>query len=290
MVSVIIPVYNREEMVRLAIESVLAQDYRDLECIVYDDGSTDSSFDVAGSVDDSRVRVFSGDNLGVSAARNRAIAKASGDYIALLDSDDVWLPEKLGIQLDYMRSNGFDICQTDETWMRQGKKVKKGKRNRKVEGWLFRQSLETCLISPSCTVFSRSFWERCGPFDERMPAYEDYDLWIRGCRHYPVGLVREDLTVRNGGRPDQLTSRVRYPDLYRMYAILKLLRESELSMEQREAALEELERKLGFYTGGCRKRGREQHAEQVASLVSEIVENPEICPETLLPDAGDGIE
>lgn len=281
-VSVIIPVYNREEMVLNAVTSVLSQDFKDLECIVLDDGSTDSSLQTVNSIQDSRLRVFSSENRGVSAARNMAISKAQGDYIALLDSDDVWLPQKLEVQLNYMCRNGYEISQTDETWMRQGKKVKKGRRNKKIEGWIFKESLETCLISPSCTVFSRKIWERCGPFDELMPAYEDFDLWIRICRNYPIGFIPEELTIRNGGRTDQLTSLVSYPDIYRMYAMLKLFRSSDVTFEQREMIKTELECKLGYYSGGCIKRGKESEVQKIGKLVQDILEDNGCEPEEIL--------
>lgn len=281
-VSVIIPVYNREEMIINAVSSVLDQNFSDLECIVFDDGSTDTSFEAVRSISDSRLKVFSGCNGGVSAARNRAIAKAEGDYIALLDSDDTWLPEKLLVQLEYMDKNGYKISQTDETWFRNGKKVKKGKRNRKIEGHIFDDSLQTCLISPSCTVFSREVWDKFGPFDELMPAYEDFDLWINICRYYPIGLINEELTVRNGGREDQLTSKVLFPDLYRIYALLKLFKKNDLSVSEFEAVNQEIDRKLGYFCGGCIKRGRDEYALKVSELVTKIKGNPESDPSSLL--------
>ncbi|WP_051295138.1 glycosyltransferase family 2 protein [Maridesulfovibrio bastinii] len=281
-VSVIIPVYNREEMVINAVSSVLDQSFSNLECIVFDDGSTDASREAVDSISDPRLKVFSGANGGVSSARNRAISKADGEYIALLDSDDTWLPDKLDIQLEYMAENGYEISQTDEAWFRNGKKVKKGKRNRKIEGRIFDNSLQTCLISPSCTVFSREIWDKFGPFDELMPAYEDFDFWINICRYYPIGLIDKELTVRNGGREDQLTSKVLFPDIYRIYALLKLLKKTDLSVSEFEAVSQEIERKLGYFCGGCFKRGRDEYALKVSELVTEIKENPESEPSELL--------
>lgn len=281
-VSVIIPVYNRANMIAEAVSSVLTQTYTDLECIVYDDGSTDGSYDAASSIVDERLKVLTGRNRGVSTARNRAVEESKGEFIAFLDSDDLWLPEKLSRQIEYMESGNYLISHTDEAWMRNGRRVKKGKRNRKIEGWIFKESLATCLISPSCTVISRKVWDECGCFDEKMPAYEDFDLWIRICMKYPVGLINDELTIRNGGREDQLTSRIGYPDLYRIYSMLKLLKYSGLPRVRRNEIEDEIERKLGYFCSGSLKRGKQQDADVVQKTVRQVMVDSLLDPLTVL--------
>ncbi|MGD9971906.1 MAG: glycosyltransferase family 2 protein, partial [Desulfatirhabdiaceae bacterium] len=115
-VSVIIPTFNRCEWVREAIDSVLAQTFQTVELIVVDDGSTDKTYDMLMTCGDS-IKVIRQSNRGVSAARNQGIVQSTGQYIALLDSDDLWLPRKIEIQVDFFLTNPEAlICQTDEIW------------------------------------------------------------------------------------------------------------------------------------------------------------------------------
>ncbi len=269
-VSVIIPTYNRAELICRAVDSVLGQTFVDFECLVIDDGSTDGTVEKLAKYDDSRIKPLWQENSGVSAARNFGIDESRGQFIALLDSDDEWVPEKLLKQIQFMEEGGFEISQTDEIWVRKGKRVNQCKKHEKPEGMFFERSLAMCMISPSCVIFSRKFWDEIGPFDEKLPACEDYDLWLRAGVKYPVGLLRERLTVKYGGRPDQLSNSVGCLDLYRIYAIVKLLNAEILSSEERVQALDELQRKAGFYIGGCRKRGRDDQAEKVERLIRAI--------------------
>ena len=223
-------------MVRDAVRSVLEQTWRDLELVVVDDGSTDKTPETLARFDDPRLTVVSTPNRGVSAARNTGIAQSRGQMIALLDSDDHWLPDKLEIQAAYMKEQGLDICQTEEIWIRRGKRVNPGKKHAKPEGRFFEKALEMCLVSPSCVMFTRKYWELEGPFDETMPACEDYDLWLRTLLRHPVGLVRKALTVKRGGRPDQLSMSVPNLDLYRIYAIIKVLEAGNPADKERDCS------------------------------------------------------
>ena len=275
-VSVILPTYNRAEFLAAALDSVFAQTCPDFEIIVMDDGSEDETPRLLASRSDPRLRVFRQQNRGVSAARNAAMQLARGRYLALLDSDDLWLPDKLARQVQYMMSGEWEISQTEEIWMRDGRQVKKTKRHAKPEGWFFEKSLEMCLISPSCVMFSRRCWEEAGPFDEEIPACEDYDLWLRVCLRFPVGLVAEPLTVKQGGRPDQLSNSVPFPDIYRIRALIKLLAEEGLTDSQRKAALAELERKGRIYCQGCEKRGRLDESQRFWNLICNALQGKNI--------------
>ncbi|MEN8780645.1 MAG: glycosyltransferase, partial [Desulfobacterales bacterium] len=198
-VSIIIPTYNRGWIVRDAIDSVLGQTDTDFELVVVDDGSTDRTPEILDSYGD-RLRVIRQANQGVSAARNRGIGDSSGPLIALLDSDDIWLPGKLSVQVDFFNKNPAAlICQTEEIWIRNGLRVNPGKRHRKPFGMIFEPSLELCLVSPSAVMVRRELFEKVGLFDENLPACEDYDLWLRvGCR-FPVHLIDKPLTIKRGG-------------------------------------------------------------------------------------------
>src|SRR5210317_1951921 len=115
LVSVIIPTYNRGWILAEAIDSVLAQDFKDYELIVVDDGSTDNTREILGRYGRDIV-VLAQSNQGVSAARNRGIAACTGKFVAFLDSDDLWLPQKLSRQVNFFNSNtDARINQTEET-------------------------------------------------------------------------------------------------------------------------------------------------------------------------------
>jgi glycosyltransferase involved in cell wall biosynthesis len=264
-VSVIIPTYNRGWVIKEAIDSVLAQDYKDFELIVVDDGSTDNTSDVLDSYGNV-IKVFSQKNKGVSAARNRGIAEASGKFIAFLDSDDLWLPQKLSVQIEFFNQTPDAlICQTEEVWIRNGLRVNPRKRHKKSSGMIFKPSLELCLVSPSAVMIQRSLFDRVGKFDETLPACEDYDLWLRTSCRFPVHLIDAPLIIKRGGHGDQLSSRSGL-DKFRIKAIEKIINSGLLSDDQRRAAVNILEKKCDIYAAGCRKRGRTEEAKYYESL------------------------
>ena len=148
---------------------------------------------------------------GVSAARNSGVTAARGEWLAFLDSDDLWLPDKLARQILLLEGQPeLLICQTDETWVRRGVRVNKPAAHRKVAGQIFLPSLGRCMISPSAVMLHRRLLEDHGGFDETLPAAEDYDLWLRLTWRYEVGLVDEPLVIKRGGHPDQLSAPVGY--------------------------------------------------------------------------------
>lgn len=276
LISIIMPTYNRESFLPKAVDSVLAQTYENWELILVDDGSIDGTHDLMAGYDDCRIKYHYQDNLGVSAARNKGIGISNGEVIALLDSDDEWLPEKLEMQWRYMSDKGYEICQTDEIWVRNGKRVNQPAKYAKPEGWFFEKSLNMCLISPSCTMFTRQVWERIGPFDTNMLSCEDYDMWLRACLLYPVGLVPKPLTIKHGGRDDQLSNCIPCPDMYRIQALIKILQSGQLAQEMKAVALKELEQKVVIYMQGCEKRGKREEAERVWNLFCNMREGKKV--------------
>lgn len=281
LVSIILPTYNRAEYISRALDSVFAQTYSSWELVIVDDGSTDETQTMLEEYTDHRIVLLSQMNQGVSAARNAGIARSSGSMIALLDSDDEWLPKKLERQLEYMDEHGYEICQTDEIWMRGGKRVNQPAKYTKPEGWFFEQSLNMCLISPSCTMFTRTVWEQIGPFDIELPSCEDYDMWLRACLIYPVGLLAERLTIKHGGRPDQLSNSVPCADLHRIRALIKILQSGKLDDQQHQLAVAELELKTSIYMQGAEKRGKSEEAERVWNLFCRVREGKEVPLKTL---------
>jgi glycosyltransferase involved in cell wall biosynthesis len=267
-VSVIIPTYNRAWCLREAVDSVLAQEFKDFDLIVVDDGSSDHTPRLLQEYGDS-IQVLRRRNRGVSAARNAGVCAARGDLIAFLDSDDAWLPGKLSRQVEFFKQHPeILICQTEEIWVKNGRRVNPGQRHRKRGGMIFEPSLDLCLVSPSAVMVRRGLFERVGLFDEGLPACEDYDLWLRVSCRYPVHLINTPLIVKRGGHADQL-SRAWGLDRFRIAAILKLLQGNRLALPQRRAALAVLKQKCRVYAGGCRKRGREAEAEHYEQLAHQ---------------------
>lgn len=267
-VSVILPTYNRAWIVADAIDSVLEQGFTDFELIVIDDGSTDDTPQLLSAYGN-RLRVIRQANRGVSAARNSGIRSATGELIALLDSDDVWLPGKISTQVNFFASHPqARICQTEEIWVRNGARVNPGKRHRKEGGMIFERSLALCLVSPSAVMMRRSLLEEVGLFDETLPACEDYDLWLRIAWKYPIQLVDQPLIIKHGGHADQL-SRMPELDKYRIQSISRLLERGCLSTSQQKAAADMLKTKCAIYAQGCQKRGRTAEARHYVTLAGK---------------------
>jgi glycosyltransferase involved in cell wall biosynthesis len=265
-VSVVVPTYNRAWCLAEALDSVLAQDVAGVELIVVDDGSTDDTPQLLAGYGE-RIRVLRQENRGVSAARNAGIAAARGGLVAFLDSDDLWLPGKLRAQVDFFAAHPEAlVCQTEELWVKDGRRVNPGRRHRKRGGMIFEPSLELCLVSPSAVMMRRELFERVGHFDEALPACEDYDLWLRVSLQHPIHLIATQLIVKRGGHADQL-SKGWGLDRYRIAAIMKLLNGDSLNELQRQVAMRVLRRKCTVYAGGCRKRGRTEEAEQYERLI-----------------------
>ena len=254
-ISVVIPVYNREILVKRAIDSVLNQSRPADEIIIVNDGSTDKTADVLKEYG-SQIRVIHEENNGVSAARNRGIDEAEGYWIALLDSDDEWLPEKLSVQETWLINNPeYRICQTGEIWIRNGKRVNPMDKHQKFHGDIFIPSLRLCLVSPSAVMFEKSLFLETGGFDESLTVCEDYDLWLRISMNYPVGLIPVTGIRKYGGHPDQLSRSEWGMDRYRIKALEKLLEQHpHMPVDKREHVLKELIYKLKIVYKGSLKR------------------------------------
>ena len=272
LVSAIIPTHDRAGLILRAVASALGQTHAAMEVIVVDDGSGDDTPAVLAAVADPRLRVIRRErNGGVSAARNVGIAAARGAYVALLDSDDEWLPEKTARQLAYMGASGHTISQTQEIWMRAGRRVNASKAHCKPDGFFFEAALRSCLVSPSTTMFAREFFEAVGVFDEGLPACEDYDLWLRTLLCRPIGLVDASLAVRHGGRVDQLSAIYLGQDLFRIRSMVGLLSRPEITSWHRDCIEKELQRKVRVYATGCLKRDRPEEAERVLALAEKAL-------------------
>lgn len=285
-VSVILPTYNRSHLICEALDSVLRQTYRDREIIVVDDGSGDGTVARLEAYRDS-ITLVSQPRLGVAAARNRGVSWSTGDYLAFLDSDDLWHPEKLVTQVAFMETrSGVEVCQTEESWIRRGARVNPRHRHRKPSGDVFRASLELCLISPSAVMMTRALFDRVGGFDESLPVCEDYDLWLRIAKDTSVELIPEPLVTKRGGHADQLSRATWGLDRFRAASLVKLLR-AGLDPEKAKWTLEVLAKKVTILAQGARKRGKEAEALVYERLVTSALEGHERAGEdfNLRPEA-----
>ena len=266
-VSAIIPTYNRKAFVLEAVASVLAQGYGDYELIVVDDGSEDGTGEALRRYG-GQVRYTYQDNNGVSSARNHGLELAEGEFIAFLDSDDLWLPEKLGVQVAVMDEHPeAQICYTDEIWIRRGVRVNPRKRHAKYSGEIYPQCLPLCIISPSSALMRRGLFEEVGTFDPSFPVCEDYDLWLRVTARFPVFFIPQQLIVKRGGHPGQLSQRGWGNDRYRVRALVKILETGAVTPQMRELTIEELHRKCHILIHGFRKRGKEGEATEYEEII-----------------------
>ncbi len=273
--SVIIPVYNRPAEICRAVESVLGQTCTDYELIVVDDGSTDNTPAVLEKYHGA-LRVVRQPNRGVSAARNAGIRAAAGEWLALLDSDDQWLPRKLEDCAGYIHAHpACRIFQTGEIWIRNGRRVNQMNKHRKEEGDLFERSQELCLISPSCVLLQRSLADEEAMFDERLPVCEDYELWLRLTARLRIGLLDAGLTLKFGGHADQL-SRSRWGiDRFRLFAQLELLHHcSYLDARQRDAVLRSIMQRCAILHKGAQAHGNIPLEELLAGLMADLEAAP----------------
>jgi glycosyltransferase involved in cell wall biosynthesis len=266
-VSVIIPTHNRKAFVLEAVGSVFAQTYGDYELIVVDDGSIDGTGEALKRYEKRLLYLYQ-ENQGVSAARNNGLARAQGEFIAFLDSDDLWLPKKLAIQVAFMDQHPeAKICYTDEIWIRRGKRVNAKKRHAKYSGEIYPYCLPLCIISPSSALMHRALFTQVGTFDTNLPVCEDYDLWLRVAAHFPVFFIPRRLIVKRGGHADQLSRRYWGNDRYRVTALTKILEQRVLTPELRDPTIRELHRKVRILINGYLKRGKEREAKDCQEIL-----------------------
>ena len=254
LITVIIPTFNRAERLSGAIQSVIDQTHSDWELIIVDDGSTDDTEGVVRSFGDDRIHYTKQENRGVSAARNVGIERARGELIAFLDSDDRWEPRKLEVQKSFLDSNpDVHICQTEEIWIRNGVRVNPKQKHKKPSGWIFKECLPLCCVSPSGVMIRRVVFERIGLFDESLLSCEDYDLWLRASLHYEIVTLPDPLVIKIGGHDDQL-SRKPCLDVYRIKSLKKLLDNPALLPVFRPLVESDIERRGQIVEQGAAKR------------------------------------
>ncbi len=228
LVSVIIPLYNREKTISRAIESILKQSYQNYEIIVVDDCSKDSGAQIVEDFHNDKIRIIRlPENHGANYARNTGIQDAEGELIAFLDSDDEWMDHKLEKQIEYMQTNELDACFCSYTQVWNS-----GERRQIPNPELYPyENMErdickilavTNVVGTPALILSRKAIDDIGLFDVNMPKMQDYEFAIRLARKYKIGFVREplwyayiqndSLTVQNSDAQAFMVMLRKYPD------------------------------------------------------------------------------
>ncbi|TXH77482.1 MAG: glycosyltransferase family 2 protein [Lysobacteraceae bacterium] len=196
-ISAIIPTYNRRELVQCAIDSALAQTCPVDEIIVVDDGSTDGTEDALAARYGGRIRYHRQQNAGVSAARNAGMRLARGRYIALLDSDDLWLPDKTRLQREWLDAHpdfGMVLCDVERIEA-DGTPINVFRRRDvlKEDGWALQWLLANPSLVPASAMFRREVFETSGGFDPSLRTAEDIDFHLRVAKTWRIGVVEQSL-------------------------------------------------------------------------------------------------
>ena len=266
-ISVVIPTFNRIRLVARAIDSVLKQSLNPYEIIVVDDGSDDGTSEMIQNKYKS-IKLIQQQNNGVSAARNKGIEHAKGDWIGLLDSDDEWTEKKLENQADRLiKTPEYDFCHTNEIWIRNGVRVNQRKKHEKYGGYIFGKCLDICRISPSSVLFRKNILDHVGWFNNQLPVCEDYDLWLRITSEYRILFIDEPLVIKYGGHDDQLSHSVESIEFFRIKSLENLLERTELSTNNRVLAIQMIIKKYNIYLNGLVKRKKQSEAQKIKEKI-----------------------
>ena len=275
-ISVIIPTFNRKHTLQRAIDSVLAQTFKPYEIIIVDDGSKDGTKEWLLQNYPS-VQYIHQPNNGVSSARNKGIQISQGSWIALLDSDDEWMPEKLEYQSRFIELNrDSSFCHTNEIWIRNGVRVNQMKKHKKYGGDIFKHCLDICRISPSSSIIKKDVFEEVGAFDESLTVCEDYDLWLRVTAKFNILFLDEPLIKKYGGHLDQLSRVPEGIEQYRIRSLEKILSMGLLTKTQFRSAKDMLIHKLNIYAKGLKKRDKYEELTSTEKKIQDWLIMPDL--------------
>jgi len=269
LVSVIIPVYNRFELAKEAVSSVLGQTFRSLELIIVDDGSTDMTPILATYFrEDTRVKYIRINHSGMPGfVRNKGVETAKGKYLAFLDSDDLWMESKLEKQVGFLEKNSiYRVVHTREAWIRKGKTVSQAGFNHRRFGNIFPDALEKCIIGPSTVLLEKELYTYLGGFRDDLEIAEDYELWLRLADSNSIGYIDEPLITKRAGHAGQLSEKYGQIEIFRICGLKKLVEQHYFTIENQKPAELELARKCRIYAAGCRKRNKVEEAKLHESI------------------------
>ncbi len=289
--SVIIPFYQREDLLLEALQSALNQSCKEYEIILINDGTPHISDKLQRCIADYPViRYVEQPHSGFpGAVRNRGVAHATGEWLAFLDSDDLWVPHKLERCKAYINGAGstamsagtdstalhlhnlpkvYPLIHSREEWIRNGERVSQRKQKHAREGDIFFDALKKCIIGPSTTVMRRDIFLELGGFREDIEIAEDYELWLRYCDRYKVSYIEEPLVIKRAGPWEQLSTKYQEIEIFRIHALKELVDREIFTKDHQQEASQELARKCHIYGMGAEKRGDQHRADTYYSLAN----------------------
>ncbi|MCA1753897.1 MAG: glycosyltransferase [Spirochaeta sp.] len=287
--SVIIPSYNRRRLLSEAVASVLNQAWAGhLEIIIVDDGSTDDTPDYLAKLTQAtatRTQAAPASNCAVTtlriphcgmpgAVRNRGVEIARGEYIAFLDSDDLWLSSKLAAQLTLHRAHPqLVLSHTREHWLRGKRIIKQPADEYPKHGDVFTAALEKCMIGPSTAMVKRNVFEQIGGFREDIQVAEDYEFWLRLTATHEVGFLSEPLIIKRAGHSaaegEQLSERYGRIEFFRLRALAAFLSVAHLPPDLLRLAHNAWRDKCLIYAAGRAKRNDPDEAAALVLLADQ---------------------
>ena len=280
--TAVITTCRREHLLRRALLSVVSQTLPASQILITDDGgntkrigSLTKRFWQENRPQTARLpapTVLTNDGYGISAARNTAIRLADFEWIAFLDDDDEWLPDKNlsqaraltmptehGAIKNTRQSTGkrtYRLCHTNEIWLRNGSPLNQLAKHRKSGGQIYERCLSMCRVSPSSVFLHRTLFEDYGLFDEKLPVCEDYDMWLRICAYEEALYLPTPLVIKHGGHANQLSRKYWGIDRFRIRALAKMMQDRNLPADKRNATRQMLIEKFSILANGARKRGK----------------------------------
>jgi glycosyltransferase involved in cell wall biosynthesis len=255
LVSVIIPVYNRYKLAYEAVISVQNQTYDNTEIIIVDDGSNDNTEKLSQI---KNIKYIKQKHTGFPGqVRNRGALDAKGDYLAFLDSDDLFLNEKLSRQVYFFNNHpDISICHTKEIWKRENRIISQARQKHKRQGNIFKDALVKCIIGPSTVMIKKKLFFSSGMFNPGLEIAEDYELWLRICNNNEIGYIEDPLIIKRAGNWNQLSWKYEQIEIFRINALLLNLENHTFKGKNLLLAKKELTRKCRIYANGCMKRGK----------------------------------
>lgn len=274
-ISVIIPTHNRLQTLPRAVFSVLNQTFKDFDIWIVDDGSTDGTSDWVQSQiltqNEAKIHYIQTQQKGVSHARNKAVRMSQGEWIAFLDSDDEWKPEKLSKQLQMAKENpDLPLIHGEEIWVRNGVQVNPMKKHQKTGGKIFKKCVPICCISPSTSLIKRTVLEEVGLFREDFPVCEDYDLWLRITKKYEVGFIEDPVITKYGGHEDQLSRLYKAMDYYRVKSLMSILETGSLDDDEKILVTDTIKKKCEILLKGYERHNNLTHFDEVQKIANQL--------------------
>jgi len=273
LVDVIIPTFNRADVMVKAIESVLSQTYKNFILHIVDDGSTDNTQLVLEQYKNHpQVRIYFQKNTGVSSARNLAAKAAVGHWISFLDSDDEWMPHKLETQIKYLAEHPeCQFLHSEELWIRNGIRVNPKVKHLKSNDNIFIRSLEFCIISPSTVILTRELFLTHQGFDEEFVVCEDYDLWLKILLKENIGFISTPLIEKHGGHADQLSTKFVAMDYWRIKSLVNLYQDKEITVDQKNAIKDVIMKKSDLLLKSYIKYQNQKSFDEIKAMLASIM-------------------